>query len=62
MLIPLSHEALHLILRRLSSPGRWIDIAQEFDMRYSYSEGVEDLIFFWDSGLGGQFLVWLGSK
>ena len=21
-------------------------------MRYSYSEGVEDLIFFWDSGLG----------
>jgi len=27
------HEALHLVLRRLSSPGRWIDIAQEFDMR-----------------------------
>ena len=31
-----SHEAIHIVLRRLCFPNRWIDLSFEFDLRYIF--------------------------
>ena len=37
--ILLSHEAIHVLLRRLSAPCRWVDLSMEFDLRWDCKLG-----------------------